>query len=106
MAAAGRHFDSPSPLGTSVEKGGLIDPFFADRVQVVEVDVRRGDGRLRPVEDVDRDVEDAVERAVASGRRVLLHVLDVSKTGLIAPDQVWPCGECVDTNASIGPWIR
>jgi hypothetical protein len=85
LAADGRHFDSLSPLGIPVDKGALVDPFFAGRVAVVDIHVRRDDGRTRPSAEIDREVEDAVEAAVASGRRVLLHVIDVSKTGLIAP---------------------
>jgi selenocysteine lyase/cysteine desulfurase len=85
IAAAGVHFDNVTPLGLPVAKGAPIDPFFENRVVVDGIAVRETDGGLRSVNEVDLEVEQKVDAAVASGSRVLLHVLDVSKTGLLAP---------------------
>jgi hypothetical protein len=53
--------------------------------ELVQVPVRLGDGRPRVQADIAADVDAQVGAAVASGRRVLLIVIDQSKTGLIAP---------------------
>lgn len=52
---------------------------------VVPVLVRLSNGAPRPQIDIDKDVETLVSEAVASDRRVLLILIDQSKTGLIAP---------------------
>jgi hypothetical protein len=84
-AAAGTHYDSVTSHGVRVAKGTLIDRFFAGRVRVEGVPVRGVDGHARPAEDVDAEVERCVDEAVSAGSRVLLHVVDCSKTGLLAP---------------------
>ena len=63
-----------------------ISPLDCGRpVHVLEVRCRTSDGTLRPAAAVDADVGEAVSRAVEAGRRVLLTLVDVSKTGLLAP---------------------
>lgn len=57
----------------------------ADGVEVVHVAVRGHDGRPRPVRQVDDHVARLADEAVADGRAVLLVLVDVSKTGLVAP---------------------
>lgn len=49
------------------------------------VPLRANDGAPRPSADIDRDVTASVNDAVAQGWRVLLIMVDQSKTGLIAP---------------------
>lgn len=56
-----------------------------DGVEVVHVPVRRTDGRPRPAVQIDADVTTLADEAVNMGRAVLLILVDVSKTGLIAP---------------------
>jgi len=56
-----------------------------DAVEVMQVSVRLDDGMPRPSAETDAEVEDAVSNAVAADRRVLLILVDQSKTGLIAP---------------------
>jgi hypothetical protein len=56
-----------------------------DAIEVLSVPLREADGRTRPAEHVDADVAVRVDEAVAQGRRVLLVMVDQSKTGLIAP---------------------
>ncbi len=58
-----------------VEKSGGVAP----------VHVRLGDGSPRPLTDIDKEVELLASDALASDRRVLLILIDQSKTGLIAP---------------------
>lgn len=52
---------------------------------IAPVRVRLDDGTPRPLTDIDKEVELLVSGAVASNRRVLLILIDQSKTGLIAP---------------------
>ncbi|MDO9167778.1 MAG: hypothetical protein Q7U18_01610 [Methylobacter sp.] len=54
-------------------------------VEVVQVSIRLDDGTPRPLSAIDDEVEALVNKAVASDRRVLLILVDQSKTGLIAP---------------------
>src|SRR5206468_699141 len=65
---------------------------LADGVEVASVAIRAADGVVLPATAVDDAVACRVGRAVGAGRRVLLHVLDLSKTGLLAPSRA-----CVDT---------
>lgn len=53
--------------------------------EVVAVPLRLSDGMPRPLADIDLDVSALAGNAVAAGRRVLLILIDQSKTGLIAP---------------------
>lgn len=57
----------------------------ADGIEVMHVPVRRPDGRPRPPAQVDAAVAALADEAVSEGRAVLLILVDVSKTGLIAP---------------------
>jgi selenocysteine lyase/cysteine desulfurase len=61
-------------------------------LDILEVKCRTSDGTPRPAALVDAEVEEAVIRAAQAGRRVLLTLVDVSKTGLLAPTPV-----CVDS---------
>jgi hypothetical protein len=83
-AAAGRHFSTRTPLGVAVAKGEPLAGVRDDAIDVVTIAARDADGHLRPLEQIDRDVEQAVEAAVRDGE-CLLHVLDTSKTGWGAP---------------------
>lgn len=54
-------------------------------VEVAQIAIRQEDGSPRHLAAVDAEVEILVRKAVASDRRVLLILVDQSKTGLIAP---------------------
>jgi len=81
-ALAGRHFSAHAALGGEVDAGTPIAGGAA--LEVATVTVRLPDGTPRPAADVDAEVE-ALVTAAAAGRRVLLTLVDVSKSGLIAP---------------------
>lgn len=85
QAARGRHFASRTAHGVAVEKDTVVDGFSA-RTVCVPVAVREADGAPRPARDVLADCTAHIEQAIRLGRRVLLYVLDVSKTGLVMPD--------------------
>ena len=80
-ALAGRHFSAHAALGGEVAAGTPIAGGTA--LEVATVPVRLPDGTARPAADVDAEVEAMV--TTAAGRRVLLTLVDVSKSGLIAP---------------------
>jgi len=82
-ALAGRHFSSRASLGESVIEGTSISS--SNKIEIATVPIRRDDGTPRAAPDVDADFESLVDGAAVTGRRVLLILVDVSKTGLIAP---------------------
>lgn len=82
-ALAGRHFSSHSALGESVVSGADISR--AASVEVVSVALRDSNGKARSTAAVDADFEALASQAAQAGRRVLLIVIDGSKTGTIAP---------------------
>lgn len=84
LAATGRHFATLTARGLPVSKGALIDGFPND-VELLGVPARNEQGGPRAEGDIEADCDAAVAAAVAAGRRVLLHVIDQSKTGLVAP---------------------
>jgi len=88
-ALAGRHFGDCAALGDVVSSNAPLD--CGCESEIVEVKCRVADGSLRDPATVDAEVEAAVLRAVALERRVLLTMVDVSKTGLLAPTPA-----CVD----------
>ena len=84
LAAGGRHFASDTARGRAVAKGALIEGFPAD-TRVLRVAIRDDAGRLLAPDLVDAACERLAEAQAAQGRLVLLHRLDLSKTGLLAP---------------------
>lgn len=84
-AAGGRHFDSLTPMGAGVEPGTPIEGMDVERVEVVKIPVREETGEPIDSAVVDRRVSDVIERECKDGGRVLLHLLDSSKTGVGGP---------------------
>jgi hypothetical protein len=82
-ALAGRHFSSHAALGEAVTAGSDIPDAAA--VEVVSVALRNANGVARDAADIDADFESLASRAVNDGRRVMLILIDGSKTGAIAP---------------------
>jgi len=82
-ALAGRHFSDCAAMGDVVIPNVPLD--CGRPVDILEVKCRASDGKLRPTATIDLEVEEAVARAATAGRRVLLTIVDVSKTGLLAP---------------------
>lgn len=86
LAARGRHFAADTARGLPVTKGEAV-PGYREDTDLVAIAVRGADGVVRPAAEIDRDCVAAVEAAIAAGRRPILHILDVSKTGLRAPSR-------------------
>jgi hypothetical protein len=70
-------------LGSAVDEGTFLAGGRA--IEVANVAIRLADGSPRPPELIDAEVESLVKTAAAMGRRVLLTLADVTKTGMIAP---------------------
>lgn len=82
-ALAGRHFSDCAALGDIVLPKAPLD--WGRPAEIVEIKCRTADGACRPSAEVDAEVEAAVAAAAVAGRRVLLTLVDVSKTGMITP---------------------
>jgi len=85
QAASGRHYNATTAMGHHVSVDAPVDDATAARVELAILQVRDEAGTPLPVAEIDRAAEALVEREIAKGRRVLLHLLDTSKTGLVAP---------------------
>lgn len=81
-ALGGRHFSTHAALGAPVATGF---PVGAVGGEVLALKCRTPDGSLRPAAEIEAQLDAVVRAAAAEGRRVLLSVTDVSKTGLISP---------------------
>jgi len=86
-----RHFSTVTALGERVAPGEALGVGDGGYVSVAS---RRSDGGLRPAAEIAAELEAIIARADQAGRRVVLSVTDVSKTGLIAPDLETVVGLC------------
>jgi len=84
-AASGCHFDTLSPMGSQVEVGTPVAGIATERVELVKIPVRDKAGEPISILDLDKQILEVVENAISRGGRVLLHLLDSSKTGVGAP---------------------
>ena len=82
-ALSGRHFGNRTAIGDAVTQGTVIGK--EDFGHITAIPVRLPNGVPRPSADIDADFEKHVSAAAAAGERVLLTMVDVSKTGMIAP---------------------
>lgn len=82
-ALAGRHFDSHTALGNTVDAGTAF--FGGGGIEIATVANRTPDGSPRAAAIIDAEVQALVVEAALAKRRVLLHLVDVSKTGMITP---------------------
>lgn len=84
LASVGRHFANDTALGVAVTKGAPIHGMPAS-VTRADLAIRRSDGTLIPAAEVDASCARIVADVAAGEGRALLHFVDVSKTGLLAP---------------------
>ncbi|MDE8347658.1 MAG: hypothetical protein POH28_16020, partial [Acidocella sp.] len=83
-AAAGRHFAVDTARGHDVVFQAPIAGFRAD-TDVKAIALRDDAGAVRPMAVVEAEIIAAVGQGIYEGWRVVLHALDLSKTGLLAP---------------------
>ncbi len=84
MAASGVHFAVDTALGHAVSCQGPIAGFRPD-TELANVFLRDAQGGLREIGVVEAELAGLVANGIAARKRVILHVLDLSKTGLLAP---------------------
>ena len=84
-AARGQHFAAATPHGQTVRKGAPLAGLDPATITVETVEIRAADGTARPPSAIDAETVALAERALATGARCLVHLLDASKTGLAAP---------------------
>jgi hypothetical protein len=82
-ALRGLHPGGWSALGGVVPAGGALAGLGP--VEAVELACRDDEGQPLPLAGLDAEVEARAGQAAAQGRRVLLVLVDASKTGLLAP---------------------
>lgn len=86
LAAKGCHFSDLTPWDTA--RGMKSEPvagFPLKQIELETVPVREPEGQLRAIAAIERQIVALVERKIAAGRRVLLHVVEHTKTGVRAP---------------------
>lgn len=84
LAAQGRHFAAETALGNTAYKARHLAG-FPEQTRLLGIAIRNPDGSPRDATALDDEVRCCVMREVAEGRHVILHQLDMSKTGLIGP---------------------
>ena len=83
-AVMGRHAASTTPTGAHVEQNGLVAGMPAG-LRIERLSIRNSQGRPLPADALAEPIAGLVAQENAAGRRVILHVLEGSKTGLVAP---------------------
>lgn len=84
MAARGRHFAIATARGRAVAREAPVAGFRAD-TGLAAIRLREASGEIRPLAKVEAEIAETLAAGIAAGRRVVLHALDCSKTGLLAP---------------------
>lgn len=91
MAARGLHFAVDTALGHDVAFETPIEGFRPDTT-LANIPLRAASGAVRSMEEVEAQIEAVLAQALAAGKRVILHGLDLSKTGLLAPRPAFLAG--------------
>lgn len=84
-AAAGKHFNPMVPSGETRVPGQPIDDELGRAVEIRSIIVRDDEGLMRETADLDAEAKSMVDAALSEGKRVMLHVVAHSKTGVHAP---------------------
>lgn len=85
LATQGRHFASTTALGFRVRKSEKISGFPAG-TQLVTAPLRTENGELNSRQNIFHICQQQIHKAIQAGQRVLLYLLDTSKTGQLVPD--------------------
>ena len=85
LATQGRHFANTTALGFRVRKSEKIAGFPAG-TQLVTAPLRTENGKLNSRQNIFHICQQQIHNAVQAGQRVLLYLLDTSKTGQLVPD--------------------
>jgi hypothetical protein len=82
-AVGGAHFSSVTALGENVVRGTNLNGTAPP--EHLSIKLRDADGNLRSDMQIEADISICIDKASREGKRVLLVVTDVSKTGLVSP---------------------
>ncbi|MEO0947114.1 MAG: hypothetical protein AAFY11_03035, partial [Cyanobacteria bacterium J06641_5] len=86
LAARGCHFSDLTPWDVARGmKGKPVAGFPLERLEVETVPVRDPEGQLRAIAAIEQQIIALIERKIAAGCRVLLHVVEHTKTGVRVP---------------------
>lgn len=83
LALNGRHFSDRTALNFLVQKGEPIAGF--QPADLIPISLRDDLGRLKPANEVDAEVENAILNALERGEQPVLHIMDQSKLGYSSP---------------------
>jgi hypothetical protein len=84
-AGRGLHFAAETPSGAMVVPGTPLAGLEPAAVALETIEIRAPNGMPRQPSAVDAEVKARALRAIAQGARCLVHLLEVSKSGLGAP---------------------
>ncbi|AOW48762.1 GMP reductase [Acetobacter ascendens] len=85
LATQGRHFANTTALGFRVRKSEKIAGFPVS-TQLVTAPLRTENGELNSRQNIFHICQQQIHKATQAGQRVLLYLLDTSKTGQLVPD--------------------
>ena len=86
LAAGGRHFCSVTPRGAAVRQGTPVEGIDVDRIEVILIPIRREDSTNLSPDEIHSAIEKTVREAEARADRIILHVVDNTKTGVVVPE--------------------
>jgi len=86
LAANGQRFDPLDFSGAKHLQGAALVP--SREIQSISIPIRLN-GKPRAMADIERETRQRVQDSIVIGKRVLLHVLEGSKTGLHAPGRAF-----------------
>lgn len=85
LAIGGRHSSARTPSGSLVCAGAAVEGIDAERLFVSSIAIRDNAGRPIAKNRLMEQIEGAITMASQKGHAVILHAVESSKTGLVAP---------------------
>jgi hypothetical protein len=85
QSAHGLFFANETALDVKVRPGEPVPGLGGASVDLLDIPVRDGDGRVRPSEEIAGRMAASIAGAAAAARHSLVHIVHGSKTGLILP---------------------
>lgn len=86
QASKGRYFSDSTPKGTRCKPGESIAGFHAGMISTANIEIRHKDGSVRDEGAIYADFCAETEQAIDQGKRVIIHTIHRTKTGLITPE--------------------
>ncbi|HLS30292.1 MAG TPA: hypothetical protein VK021_05515 [Flavobacteriaceae bacterium] len=84
-ALQGHHFSDRTSQGVKVTKGHPIKGF--EPVDLIQITLRNSKGELKTAQEIDLEVKQAFETVTNHGQQPILHVMNQSKLGYVAPSK-------------------